>query len=629
MRRFFEIKPAEFYRLYIDETGSRFSAGSRPAQEEGRVVGILMTGGADSRLKPRIDSAFHAAEATPSGIDKVLAQLDSGDVAAIGLRLTGSHAAGGDAWLAMVLEVVQWALRLIPLPTPANQCWLTVHVEQRAQFTPNFNLDAATAAIREEFGRARPDRATRLDLRKMSIETSATAPCLGYADALAYVFGGYAPESANRRAALALDRNLLFDPVETRRLWDVISLGDAPAPAGVASLLARQRPYLRGTYESHILGELTGFYSARAQIWQALLAWVNAHLDSGAVNLPAVTRQVAFLERTRPPEATLTDRLETRAALLCAQLEVANHSGETDTQVIAELDSLAGDLVEARGDLACQLDLVRAVHHTNRFEFAEASAALSRWTERPERANLALRGRVYSSLGQHHAFQGQHEAALQEFRRALDLFEQLARVDRLQAERERLQTATYLALASLDHPGLDAASKTQAVEAVLGPLDATRVAELAGESDDASKYRHHLLVRYMIQVAPIDHRDAYIRAQMSWGETEGFPWPLICVWRAAMLWDTSDVEGAHAALMHALQSTEAVDAAPTLRFIGFAVREAARAWAPSVREDDGALDTWRATLPSAAAHFEAQRATLAPNATFTQRVLTLLPFNFR
>gem|GEM_PF-5106627 len=238
MRRLFEIEPDEFYRLYVDETGSRFGAGSRPAQEEGRVVGLLMTGRADSRLRPRIDSAFHAAEATPGAIDKVLAQLDSNDVAVLGLRLAGSHAASGDAWLAMVVELVQWALR-------------------------------------EEFGRARPDRAARLDLRKMSIETSATAPCLGYADALAYVFGGYASESANRRATLKLDRNLLFDPVETRRLWDVISLGDAPAPASVASLLAQSRAYLSGTYQSHILHDLTGFYSGRGETWQALLTLVN------------------------------------------------------------------------------------------------------------------------------------------------------------------------------------------------------------------------------------------------------------------------------------------------------------------------------------------------------------------
>jgi len=290
---------------------------------------------------------------------------------------------------------------------------------------------------------------------------------------------------------------------------------------------------------------------------------------------------------------------------------------------------LAGDLIEARGDLACQLDLVRAVHHTNRFEFIEATQALSRWVERPERANLALRGRVHSSLGQHHAFRGEHEAAVRELRLALDQFDRLARVDRVQAERERLQTATYLALASLDHPALDGRSKAQAAEAVLGPLDAERVRRLAGEADDASKYRHHLLVRYLVQCGPPELREAYVGAKATWAEIEGFPWPLVNVWRAAMMWDAGDVVGAYDALTSALEATEAMDAAPALRFIGFAIREAARAWAPSARDNDGPLDTWRATLPSAAAHFEAQRATLAPNATFSQRVLTLLPFNFR
>jgi hypothetical protein len=636
MSKAFDVELAERYCLYIDETGSKFWKDDAASREhEGRMVGLLMAEPTAQRLRTSISPKFHATEESPAAIDRALDRLFQERVGVLGLRLGGSHVAAGDAWLAMVVEIAQWALRLAPIGKQGKVVRLVVLVEQRGNYRPEMDMRLLLAAIKEEFGRARPDRAASVMLESIAFATQEQDPCIGYVDALAHSFGSTRSDTIRRVRRFQLASMLIFDPRKSRELWDLVAIGDKAAiddrslPERVSDHLAQPDVAVAGSLAARVLGEIERHYRAKPRAWEALLDWTRRRLDGGDVNLAEVTRLVGFLDRTCPAGHTLGDRLDVQAVLRCARLEVANHRGDTDPQLLVDLDRLASELFEFNGDLACQIDLVRAVHFTNRFEFDAASAALARWQESPGRANLAHRGRVMSSLGQHLAFAGDVAGAIERFQQALELFDALRRVDPDRAERERLQTATYLALASLDDSRQSGDERKRAVVAVLGGLSVASVAGLAGNRQDAFKYRHHLLVRCLAQAGSPDLRAAYVGARGEWADAEGFPWPMINAWRAFMLWEAGDAEGARKKIFDAIEGCEAHGQGATMGILGVALRMAVSKWLPGMAPTDAVLEGWSRRLPAAASWLERKRREIMPEASFAARLLTLLPFNFR
>jgi len=185
--------------------------------------------------------------------------------------------------------------------------------------------------------------------------------------------------------------------------------------------------------------------------------------------------------------------------------------------------------------VSCLAELHIAVRRTNRYGFDAASGVVEHWLQNEEAIPGSLMyGRVLSSLGQHRAFQGKSAEARRYFDRALAVFGRLSDQDTML--REQRQTAAYRALASLDDATLTAADRRPLMEAAGVGLDPAQIRELAAMGDGESRWRHHLLVRYLAERCK-DHAaiDAYLDAYEHWKDGLSHPWGLIAAWRGMLL----------------------------------------------------------------------------------------------
>ena len=334
-----------------------------------------------------------------------------------------------------------------------------------------------------------------------------------------------------------------------------------------------------------------------------------------------------------------------------ALLANANHLGKTDCQDLVSTIRSDGDrLLEEDARLVCKADLHLAVQATNRFEFAEATHFMERWQDlarleesfrsvgirenlsrhwrevMPMVVGLQLAGRVKSTIGQHLAFVGRFAEARKMFGDALKDFEKLS--DRASAGRDYEQTGTYLAIAAMDDPDCPVAEVTRLVESVIGAIDSA-ISGLASNIKPQNKYKHHLLVRYLVRVEDEDAAKEYLRAAKSMPYDYGHPWPLIQFYRCLLartytpqLWENA----AKSIWELAFDSNQG----PTVRYIGMCLGVALglidAAWPVFASE----MHLLRSALPGAHARLDLleEYATIPP-ASPLEAVQALLPFNFR
>jgi len=87
-------------------------------------------------------------------------------------------------------------------------------------------------------------------------------------------------------------------------------------------------------------------------------------------------------------------------------------------------------------------------------------------------------------------------------------------------EGERLQTSAYLAISTMDLPGVPLPLVRERVSQVVSlvPADITRQ---AGDSSPATKYPHHVLLRYLVGLGTEEERAAYLAARGDPSATPG------------------------------------------------------------------------------------------------------------
>jgi len=614
--------------LVVDETGRIFKLepqGPRPdARHLGRFVGILSPEDLPAGLPHRPD--FHAVDEPSANVDRVVQDLLHAPVGIFGHTLFEVPPAAGERWSTGVLQLVDWVLRLLPLPATGS-CRLRVLVEQRAEYQAGSEWSAAAAELLRQLAMSDPQRYGRVEL-SLEVVGKGAHPFMGYADAVAYTWGSPTPESQERLARSGLLGLCLHkgDVRELRRSWDLLQRGqgldgrqwqvllaspDLPTPGSIPALLAER------------LGEAAQQSPAR---WQRFVTATREHLDGKAVNLRALGTELAWLERWAPPAVSLPPRL--RLAWAVVQLETANHHGQIEAAALQEIATLADQLFDEDPTLVCQAELDRAVLFTNRFEFREARQSLARWADHvPAVPGLRHWGRVLSSLGQHAAFLGEPAEAVRLFDAALAAFDRLSDVDVGSAERS--QTANYRAIALLDDPAADPARRRAAV-AELVDLAPEAIGALAVEASPARKYAHHLLLRYLVSAGSPAEREAYLAEQARWQEDVGHPWELILAYRALLLRER-DPAAATRLLARAAAHCAGAEEGPTLAFISAALAVAAGCWDPAARPDEQELEWLLEQLPAAEAQIAVLRsfATSSPAAGPLEVLRAALPFNFR
>jgi len=638
------LDPCPAWDLVIDESGMEFEAGAKGAQA-GKVVGLLVPRGSDlPALK-----GFHAVSATPEVVDQALQAILDRPVGVFGISVTDIPEAAGERWMDGVCEVVHWVWQLLPLDTQTLHTELHVHIENRGDYEARLDLKALERELLRQW--ARIDASRKVEL-SMSIAPKDGQDFLGYVDAVAFTWGSSAQESRERLRRSALVGECLQSIGSGRKLRDLRDfyarpeLLDGEYWKWLSGLPGSDRPE---SLSGHLLGRLATYCSNNPTKWDEYVGALFEHLDSKALDLQILGRQCAWLAQCRPSGKTLPAAMELMWNV--ALLANANHLGKTECQESIRVIKSAGDrLLDEDARLVCKADLHLAVQATNRFEFDEASRFMERWRGMPrleamfremglvpsqfmqyaELSNmtigLQLSGRVKSSLGQHLAFEGRLAEAREMFEMALKDFDRLS--DPVSAARDKEQTGIYLAIASMDDPDCAPTEVTRLVESVLGPVNAA-IEALASNTKVHNKYKHHLLVRYLVQSEDEKSAKDYLRSAKTMSYDYGHPWPLIQFYRcllarkhAPQLWQ----ETAKSIWELAFDPGQG----PTVRYIGMCLGVALGLIDASWPVFASEVQQLRTALPGAQDRLDLlEKYAAALGESALETVQALLPFNFR
>jgi hypothetical protein len=614
------LAPASRWALYVDETGQRFD--DKPGTP-GRMVSLLVPEGV---ALPKLAVNFHATTAADAVVDAAVQGVLNASVGVFGLPVDALGPAPGDRWSDAVLEVIAWVARLMPLPQEGRVV-LDVHVEQRGGFQAGERWRLGVRTVLRRLSEVAPARAARLELSIRTVPKDGSTP-LGQVDALAFTWGSPSPASEARFRASKLAETSCVDvpPDLLRAAWQGWGGVNPPDGATWRRLLAAAGD--ERTFVGRLMDGLAAASRAQPTLWATWVQAAAAHLDSKAVDLRAVGREVAWLNAAAPEGQAVPERLQ--LMWLVAQLAEGNHRGALDPEDLTTLIGRLGDkLYEEDPALVCLADLHRAVVATNALDLDAAAQAIARWKDAPPALpGLQMWGRLQSTLGQHHAFRGQLQPAQAAFTRALDGFKRLS--DPGLGRLESSQTGTYLAIVRMDDPTVDTDTARSAIESVIGPMDVA-IPRLAGSNAPADKYAQHLLLRWLATRGNAAEIARWQGTRTTWKLGDGHPWPLIAFYRALLLDRHNGIASRPAVTdlaKKAIQIAEFANQGPTVRLIGATIAAASAHWGVRWDDADAKLAALREDLPLA--NIDAIQAFLNTRTGDPMGLLrAVLPFNFR
>ena len=614
------LAPAASWTLQVDEGGAFAPIVADEAHCPSRVVGVLIP---EKLRVPAVPAGWHAVEQKDLGeIDRVVQVILDRPVGILGLRTDALVDSLGDVWLAAVLELIAWTVRLLPLDGPTT---LDVQVEQRGGHVAGTRWHAGAVAVRRLLAEVAPERAAAISLTLRLIGKH-DSPHNGYVDALAFTWTSPTRPSAARLNQSGLRGTCLIEATgeSAALIRDAIVSPDALPPQTWASLVALPDAAEEHSLVSFLLARAASACRVTPLLWSSYFALTERHLESKAIGLATLGRQVEFLMNCAPPETELAPTM--RLAWAVARLEMANHTGAVATHLADEISNLGDTLFDEEPTLVCQADLVVAVLNTNAFKFEDAASAIRRWRDQPVAVPGRRHwGRLESTRGQHAAFRGELRTAISHFRAAIVAFSKLS--DRRIAASERAQTQTYLAIAAMDG-GAESMAAVRAEVGHVASLAKGEIRRLARSSKPGEKYAHHLLVRFLYQDGTPDERRNYLEAAGAahWPTDTGHPWQLIEAYRGALLVECGDLEAAQERFCNAADL--ALSGGLALQYIAitlsiFGARALNEPVPPFLDED--AAKALRSALPDAPWDILERAEELSPSAFLR----AALPFNFR
>ncbi|MBU1432298.1 hypothetical protein KKF91_17305, partial [Myxococcota bacterium] len=620
-RRVDLLDEAPRWTMLIDESGPHFQAGlPTPGQQEGRFVGVLLDDQTAAALPPL--GRFHACDERDARLDEAIQALLDHPVGVIGVTVSDVPPATAEWWQIGVLELIDWALRLLPREGAPTR--LEVRVEERSHHRAGEAWRDAVVEIQRRLAKTNADQAG-IEI-EIKVVGKAEHPHLAYADALAYTWGSARGSAVARlKQSGLLGGSLIAGGARALSgWWDKVTRGEALSDEEFIQLAQARQQQPESLYAA-LWALLEDKLSADEALWGRYFELAERHLEGKNIHLPALCAQLDLLQAA-DPGATLPPR--TRLAWEAGRIARDNHLGEIHPLSEEIVITLSAALFDEDAPLVCLSDLQRAVAATNAFQFDAAERLIRPWLNHPIAVpGLQMHGRVLSSLGQIHAFRGELVEARARFEQALAAFERLS--DLRMKRGEKAQTGTYRLICLIDDAGIGEGEARAALE---GYLDFPRLEEgvdhLARARAPYAKYAHHALLRYLVQRGDVALRRRYLARMDPDAVGEGHPWPLILLYRALLLREAG--QPFEAPLRAGIEQTLDRGQGPTLTLIGATMMRLAVRWGLDDYEAELAeiLSVLPQVLPQAAPRLTAL-AQPSPHLDDLALLRATLPFNFR
>lgn len=614
--------PSSCWQIAIDESGDNFGpdAATASSRRRGRFVAVAVPTNPDPLSKL---PGWHAADCLdPAEIDRVAQAILDAPVGVFGIEVTSLPIVPGERWNDGVLAVIDWILRLLPVDGPTR---IEVLVENRGVAVANQHWATVARDSLRRLALAFPLRAAEIDL-EIVVVSKKGCDWNGYADAVAFTWGSPVPESKDRlRTSGWLDTCLLErNGSGLIAAWDLAAQGHEIPPSVWWQLVTASENREPSSLVHALLSSVGAEMASDAQRWRTCLMEVRQHMALGPVDLSRLAAAVDWLQKYQPDGVSMP--LSLRLLWLTVKLANANHHGQTEAAWDSELASISDRLLDESAPLVCHADLHRAVACTNRFDFEGASIALKRWESQPTAVpGLRYWAQVRSSLGQHAAFQGDNRSAVNFFDEALSAFSRLS--DAEVSAKDCEQTGIYRAIAMMDDQSVGDAEVGKALESVIGPIDQA-ICELSQSGHASNRYKHHLLLRWMVHRPDHTRVKTYLQEQAGWQVGTGHPWPMIQCYRGLLLRNKSP-DNARDIARSGADLTSTASQGPTVRFIGVCCRAIAHSFGDAWPNADDEIAALRVDLPYASERFDKLDRWMHQPSDPLSILKEILPFNFR
>lgn len=566
------LTPGKHWKIFIDETGEIFTRNALDQnisdRRRGKIVALFVP--ENSPLPPL---KFHHANAESSERNQdILLNIFShglGECAVLGVTLDGMASAELDYYYTGLERLMDISLRLL---TPHEDgSLLEFFVENRGDIEKvnetQAMLQRTADACLYRFAKSCPATVDKFTLKMHCIAKTVTNDATfiahnGYVDTIACAWNGGRKELRQVLSKGGLINRCLLegDIQEMPVIMDQITRGEFISVQQWNSLLNSPDTAVVDSPVNVLLNRLGTMIRCNLENWQLFVNEVLSHLDSKAIDMRILSRQIKFLAANQPATQELPIRLKT--IWLTAMLAEKNHRGIVSAKDLNELANIIDTMYLEDAPLCCWSTLHMAVEETNAFRFANAKQIILDFAARfglfdenttfekifPDGTNIAPEwiskaavpgiryyGQLFSSLGQHESFMGNFSKADDHFRKAISCYKLLNDGGLNDID----QTMSYFVINRMDYEKSPEKMLPLMEEYLRGDLSAV-AKKFASSTEAADKYRHAIMLRYFMELGK-EHPaiKVYLERENKWNTQEGHPWEIIEFYRALLLEDNA------------------------------------------------------------------------------------------
>ena len=528
-----ELPATTEWTILFDETGTDFKETAFGSNVSGislgRMIALLVP---DYTELPPCKDYCHSVDLLLSEVHAMQQVLLAHKCGIIGIPVNALYRIHAEQWFSCIETLLDLILRLLPINGKTK---LKIYVEQRGKATAkdDYLLQKTCDDCLFHLSRAFPERSQAFEIESHIIKKE-DHPWNGYVDAVAFCWSSPNGKMILNESGWEGSCLIGSSPYFLRHCIDTMEHEDIISPDDWTELL-KNAPDRTNSLEKSLLKNLGARAKQAPAVWKNYLDYTVMHLNSKAINMALLGKQVSWLSCNAPSESELPPRL--RLMWLTARLAEENHRGSVATHPAQreEFIRLSEDLFEEDAPLTCNAALNLAVSYTDEYDFESAKKILSPWrNRRPEVPGLQYYGRLLSSYGQHEAFLGRNREAVPYFRQAIDTFGRLS--DKDSAFLDVLQTSAYLLTSMMDCMPESTDDFRREAEKYFGGKIVDVASRLGVSTEDKTKYQHHILLRYLTgKASTLEERNAYLNSSEKWSFGAGHPWEMIEFYRALLV----------------------------------------------------------------------------------------------
>lgn len=533
-----ELPATTEWTILFDETGTDFKetafGSSVSGISLGRMIALLVP---DYTDLPPCKHYCHSVDLLLSEVHAMQQVLLSHKCGIIGIPVNALYRIHAEQWFSCIETLLDLILRLLPINGKTK---LKIYVEQRGKATAkdDYLLQKNCDDCLFHLSRAFPERSQAFEIESHIIKKE-DHPWNGYVDAVAFCWSSPNGKMILNESGWEGSCLIGSSPYFLRHCIDTMEHEDVISPDDWTELL-KNAPDRTNSLEKSLLKNLGARAKQTPAVWKNYLDYTVMHLNSKAINMVLLGKQVSWLSCNAPSESELPPRL--RLMWLTARLAEENHRGSVATHPAQrqEFIRLSEALFEEDAPLTCNAALNLAVSYTDEYDFESAKKILNTWrNRRPEVPGLQYYGRLLSSYGQHEAFLGRNSEAVPYFRQAIDTFGRLS--DKDNAFLDVLQTSAYLLTSMMDCLPDSTDDFRREAEKYFGGKIVDVAPRLSVSTEDKTKYQHHILLRYLTGMVSIpEERNAYLNLSEKWSAGAGHPWEMIEFYRSLLVEATTE-----------------------------------------------------------------------------------------